>query len=110
MQTLVPTPIGSASTLAPDDTMVSTSISTTTTVIASTSATSASGEKLMVRFEDSWCMRLQSAAGATFQGAIIRTDDDADLCRDCAQLCFFELTNCKGFVLEPKYSDNAQFG
>jgi len=55
-------------------------------------------------------MNLRAAVGFEFQGAIIRTDDNVDLCQDCANRCLSQMVNCVGFVLEPRYDNNPQFG
>merc|ERR1712176_334758 len=75
-----------------------------------TSSTLMPEDTSSISFASSFCMDLRKATGATFQGAIILIDDDVDLCRDCAQRCFFEMIDCVGFVLEPKYDNNPQFG
>merc|ERR1712151_12545 len=63
-----------------------------------------------IEFDRHWCMNLRAAAGFEFQGAIIRTDINVDLCRDCANRCLSQMVDCVGFVLEPKYDNNPQFG
>merc|ERR1712187_1005625 len=76
--------------------------------VTSTSTTVPPGSSSSSRFKPrscDWADDLQSASGATFEGATIRTDGGVKLCQDCANRCYVQMNICVGFVFEP-YSNS----
>jgi len=79
---------------------------------ASPSPTSTVSDALLdfVPLPCAWQQDLRSASGATFEGVKIRSDGGVELCKDCAQRCYAQMRDCKGFVLEPYSKSNPEVG
>jgi len=90
-----------------------TTATTTTASATSTTATTSVGDASSLDFEPWSCVwqhDLRSAAGAALEGATIRTDHGVALCRDCAQRCYAQMTDCVGLVWEPSLDSSPQVG
>merc|ERR1711920_294531 len=74
---------------------------TTKTTTTAQSGDSSSDSFRPEPYPCNWNRDLQSAVGATFEGATIRTDHGVRACQDCAQRCFLQIGDCVGFVFEP---------